>query len=145
MASGATAVSLSQAELLMPKLHSDIAEHILALERAALDRWGRGDPSGYLEISAPDVVYFDPYLPAPINGLPALTDYYEGIRGKVHVDRDEITNATVQVCDEIAVLTFNYTSYSNQSQLRWNSTEVYRLHGDAWRIIHSHWSYTQRV
>lgn len=35
---------------------------IIDLERGALDRWGRGDPSGFLEISAPDVVYFDPFL-----------------------------------------------------------------------------------
>lgn len=31
----------------------DTAVTIIALERAALDRWGKGDPSGYLEISAP--------------------------------------------------------------------------------------------
>ena len=37
----------------------DSATEILALERAALDRWGQGDPDGYLEISAPDVNYFD--------------------------------------------------------------------------------------
>jgi len=32
---------------------------IIATERAALDRWGKGDPSCFLEICAPDVVYFD--------------------------------------------------------------------------------------
>ena len=28
---------------------------IVALERGALDRWGNGDPQGYLEIMAPVV------------------------------------------------------------------------------------------
>ena len=36
------------------------AEEVIALERAALDRWGRGDPQGYLEIMAPEMTYFDP-------------------------------------------------------------------------------------
>ena len=26
---------------------------------------------------------------------------------------------------------------------RWNATEVYREVGGAWRIIHTHWSFTQ--
>jgi hypothetical protein len=28
---------------------------VVAMERAALDRWGKGDPSGYLEIMANEV------------------------------------------------------------------------------------------
>src|SRR5713101_3161098 len=36
----------------------NVAEHIVELERAALDRWGRGDPNGFLEVSALDVSYF---------------------------------------------------------------------------------------
>jgi hypothetical protein len=39
-----------------------IAEEVINLERNALERWGQGDPDGYLEISAPDVVYFDPFV-----------------------------------------------------------------------------------
>lgn len=38
-----------------------IKELIIGLEKAALTRWGKGDPDGFLEISAPDVVYFDPF------------------------------------------------------------------------------------
>jgi hypothetical protein len=58
------------------------AETIISMEKQALDRWGKGDPSGFLEISSPDVVYFDPFLEKRIDGLEALTRYYEGIRGK---------------------------------------------------------------
>jgi hypothetical protein len=61
----------------------DTASTIIAMERAALDRWGRGDPSGFLEISADDVVYFDPFLERRIDGLEALAQYYESIRGQV--------------------------------------------------------------
>ena len=39
-----------------------VGAEIIAMEKAALKRWGRGDPDGFLEICAPDVVYFDPYV-----------------------------------------------------------------------------------
>lgn len=39
---------------------SDLSEEIVAAERSALDRWITFDPEGYLDLSAPDVVYFDP-------------------------------------------------------------------------------------
>ena len=122
----------------------DIAATILAMERAALDRWGKGDPSGYLEISAPDVVYFDPFLERRLDGLGKLTNYYETIRGKIRIDRDEIIDPKVQVCGEVAVLTFNYVSFSRAGQMRWNCTEVYRHQNGQWRIIQSHWSTTQQ-
>ena len=48
-------------------------EHeVVRMERAALKRWLNGDPSGFLEISAPDVVYFDPFTERRIDGLDAL-------------------------------------------------------------------------
>jgi len=34
---------------------------LLALETAAVDRWGAGDPDGFLELSDDDVTYFDPW------------------------------------------------------------------------------------
>ncbi len=47
---------------------TEIASLILSMERTALDQWGKGDPSGYLEISSPDVVYFDPFLERRLDG-----------------------------------------------------------------------------
>jgi len=116
---------------------------VQALERAALDRWGQGDPDGYLAINAPDVSYFDPYLERRLDGLPGLTAWYEGIRGKVKVDRDEILDPRVQVLGDAAILTFRYVSYSGEAAVRWNCTEVYQRLGDDWKIVHSHWSFTQ--
>jgi hypothetical protein len=43
-------------------------------------RWCKGDPDGFLEISAPNVVYFDPFLERRIDGLDALTRYYDALR-----------------------------------------------------------------
>ncbi len=127
------------------KSDHDISSTIIAMECAALDRWGRGDPSGFLEITAPDVVYFDPYRATRVDGLEALTALYKELWGKVRFDRYELLNPLVQVVGDAAVLTFNYVSYTGEQEARWNCTEVYRRDGARWQIIQTHWSYTQRV
>ena len=100
----------------------EIATTIIALESAALERWGNGDPSGFLEISASDVVYFDPFQEKRIDGLEALTQFYKSIWGKVNFDRFELLNPRVQLGGELAVLTFNFISYTGDSEQGWNCT-----------------------
>ncbi len=124
---------------------NEISTRIISMERAALDKWGKGDPSGFLEISDPDVVYFDPFLEKRLDGLKALTAYYEDARGKIHIDRDDIIDPKVQVNGEVAVLTFNYVSHSGEAEMRWNCTEVYRCKAGQWWIIQTHWSITRRM
>jgi ketosteroid isomerase-like protein len=125
------------------KEDQQIVATIIAMEESALDRWGKGDPSGFLEISAPDVVYFDPSLDKRLDGLDALKNLYEGLRGKLHVDHYELVNPQVQLCGDCAVLTFNYIGYSGGGIFRWNCTEVYRHRNDRWEIIQTHWSFTK--
>jgi ketosteroid isomerase-like protein len=124
----------------------DVTDTIIAMERAALDHWGKGDPSGFLEICAPDVVYFDPGREMRIDGREALGKYYESIRGMVSIERYELLNPLVQQAGAAAVLTFNYVSYGGaEDAYRWNCTEVYRFSGERWEIIQTHWSYTLAV
>ena len=108
-----------------------------------MERWGRGDPSGFLEICAPDVAYFDNNAERRLDGHEALTACYEKVRGKIHLDRYEMLNPKVQLCGEAAVLTYNFVGYTGSKAHRWNCTEVYRRTGATWRIIQTHWSVTQ--
>lgn len=125
------------------------AEHIVMLERAALDRWGRGDPGGFLELYAADITYFDPLTEKRIDGNDAMADYYRPWIGKIHVSRYEMLDPHVVVGAELAVLTYNLVNYvvdTNGGEsvgTRWNSTVVYRSSGTTWKSIHSHWSFTR--
>ena len=117
---------------------------VVQLEERALHRWLNGDPGGFLEISAKNVVYFDPFLERRIDGLAALTAHYEPLRGKIYAKRFELLNPLVQQVGDISVLTFNFVSYGDdESATRWNCTEVYQRLGSAWKIIQTHWSFTK--
>jgi len=122
-------------------------DEIVALERAALDRWGKGDPGGYLEIMATEVTYFDPTQEKRVDGRDAMQKMLAPITGKVRVDRFEMIDPTVQHHGDAALLTFNLVSYITQSDgreravARWNSSELYGRIDGQWRIVHSHWSY----
>ncbi len=120
-----------------------VAETIIELERAALKRWGQGDPEGFLEISAPDLSYFDPFTERRLDGIVALRSMYDQLRGKVHIDRFDIIEPRVQVAGDVAVLTFRFESHGSTGSMHWNTTEVYRRDEGCWRIIHTHWAFHQ--
>lgn len=123
---------------------TETGEHeVIGLERAALGRWCRGDPSGFLEISDEAVTYFDPFIPHRIDGLQALTAYYEALRGKIFAATWEIVAPAVAEIGEVAVLTFRFVSRgADGGTARWNCTEVYRRREAGWRIVQTHWSFT---
>jgi uncharacterized protein (TIGR02246 family) len=125
------------------------ADEVIAMERAALDRWGRGDPRGYLEIMAPDVTYFDPVQERRVDGLPAMTAMLLAWAGKIRVDRYDMVHPTVQQHGDAALLTFNLVSFRQRPDgtehaiAHWNATELYARLDGTWRIVHSHWSYVK--
>jgi ketosteroid isomerase-like protein len=126
----------------MSGLNTPICEHLLALERKALARWCNGDPTGFLEICADDVVYFDPFRESRIEGRKALKNYYDSLAGSVRADRFEMVDPHVHATTEMAVLTFQFvSSYEGGCDTRWQCTEVYRRVGDTWKIIATHWSF----
>lgn len=117
-----------------------VKKTVLGLERAALDRWGKGDPGGYLEITASNVTYFDPFVEHRIDGIAGLRRWYEQIWGKIRIDRDEIIDPHVEVIGDVTILTLHFTSHGSEGEKRWNCTEVYSRSGTDWKIVHSHWS-----
>lgn len=121
----------------------DPAAEIMKLERAAMERWGKGDVEGFLEIYADDIVYFDPFIPKRMDGLAEVTKLYRSFAGQVHFDRFEFIDPKIELSGDLAVCTFNFVSYTAGKENRWNTTEVYRKIGGKWKVVHSHWSLTQ--
>ena len=127
-----------------------IAETILALERAAMERYNKGDVDGPLEIYAEDVTYFDPITETRLDGRATVAEYFRAFfEGKLDIPRYEIPNPQVIVSGDMAVLTYNLTNYiraedgSQKAGTPWNSTQVYRRIDGQWRVVHVHWSFTK--
>jgi len=118
----------------------NLANTIIAMEKAALEEWNRGNPSAYLALYAEDITYFDPFQEKRIDGLENMTVFYENLRGKISVDRYEMTDPQVQASADTAVLSYNLVSYSGNDIYRWNCTEVYKQTDNGWKIVHNHWS-----
>jgi ketosteroid isomerase-like protein len=129
------------------KGYQSMEEIIMSLENGAMERWRKGDPWGWTEISAEDVIYIDPGLTKPIEGLEAYKKYLKQIEGKVNYQISEFIDPKLKRYGNIAVLTYNYrdakteTDGSIVEQSLWNTTEVYCLLDSEWRIIHTHWSF----
>ena len=119
-----------------------LEEIILALEKAALEKWSKGDTSGFAALSTDEMTYFDPTLDTRLDGGDAFKEYMSSLQGKFSIDRFEILYPKVQLHGDVGILTFNLNNYSKDGKItsRWNSTEVYHLIGGEWKIIHSHWS-----
>ena len=113
---------------------------ILAAERGWLDRWVRGDPSGYLEVGAPDVRYFDTYLGHWVSGIEAVRSHLESLRGKVHVDRYEMRDTDVRYLGAFALVTYTWVGFVGPDVSEWCCSEIYHHEGSRWRIVCGSWN-----
>jgi ketosteroid isomerase-like protein len=118
-------------------------EAILAKERHALDRWSKGDPSGYAEAAADDMTYFDDIgAQARVDGIAAVRGYLATLEGQIHAHRYEIVDPRVQVYGDVGILTLRYhpSSLDGEALSPWKTTVVYRQIAEEWRMVHANWS-----
>jgi ketosteroid isomerase-like protein len=77
------------------------------MEMAALDRWGRGDTQGPLDLYAEDVTYFDPLQNKRVDGRAAMKTLYDALAGKIKIQHYDMIDPKVQRTGDAAVLTYN--------------------------------------
>ncbi len=129
------------------KEYDGVLGEILALESAAMERWRKGDPWGFTEISTAEVTYFDTGTPKRINGLDNLIAEYRLRERKIFYDVMDFIDPRVQVYGDLAILIYRFLSTrlnpdgSVSERTPWNCTEVFTRIDGQWRIIHTHWSY----
>ena len=126
--------------------YAGILGEVMALESAAMERWRKGDPWGFIELYAPEITYFDTGTPQRINGLDAMRSEMVQREGKIHYDVMEFITPRTQVQGNLAVLTYRFFSTllnpdgSILSRIPWNCSEVYVRIDGKWWIVHNHWS-----
>ncbi len=123
---------------------------IIAMERAALDRWGRGDPQAALDLYAQEITYFDPLQDKRVDGLEAMKKLYSAIAGKIKIQHYDMIDPKVQRIGDVAVLTYNLVddvvhlpTGPTSVKVHWNVTAVYARIEGQWKVVHSHFSYVK--
>jgi ketosteroid isomerase-like protein len=130
-----------------------VSEAIIELERSLNERWSIGDCDGYLDTYSEDICYFDPLTEKLLVGRSAVAAHIRSLYKNPQIIRNEYLNSHVIVSEagDLAVLSYNLRTFVADEKegaklLRaWNSTEVYRLGGGEWRIVHSNWALTQSL
>jgi ketosteroid isomerase-like protein len=89
-------------------------QQIIALERSAIERWGKGDTQAYLDLYADDVTYFGPGTEKRVDGLVALKKLIDPVAGKISIERSEMIGPKVLRVGDLALLTFNVIDHGSQ-------------------------------
>ncbi len=119
----------------------DVSQTIIAMERKAMDAWGKGSPDEFLSISDPEITFFHSAVTEKrIDGLSALKDMYETFRGRPLFDSYELVDPKVQDYESTAILTYRLVTRNGSLVREWDATEVYQRKQGTWRIVHSHFS-----
>ncbi len=130
-----------------PVRYEGLLGELMKLESAAMQRWRKGDPWGFIELSDPEVTYFDTGTLHRINGRDALSAEYRLREGKIHYEVMDFIDPWLFACDDMAILFYRFFSTrldqdgSVASRVPWNCTEVFVRRQAAWKIIHTHWSH----
>ena len=118
-----------------------LAQHIIGLEKSALDKWFKGDTSGYEQLwSKHSFTYFDAVVEKRVDDHATIAEFLKTIDGKLHADSYDFRNPRVQIGKDMAVLTYQLFADTNLIDMEYNCIEVYQKEEDGvWRVIHSTW------
>jgi hypothetical protein len=117
-------------------------ETLIEKEKAALDRWAKGDTSGYTELGAETVTYFAEGSDTLIIGFKAFKAANDAIDGQFTIPRYEMIEPRVRLIGDVGLLTYTLSNFNTAGEItsRWKSTEIYQNFGSGWKLIHSHWT-----
>lgn len=119
-----------------------LAEHIIGLEKAALDKFFKGDTSGFADLwSTRSFTYFDALVTERTDDHKTVMEFLKSIHGKVFADSYEFRSPRVQAGKDMAVLTYQLFAKTNLIDQEYNVVEVFQNEGNEWRVIHSTWSF----
>ena len=119
-----------------------LADHLIGLERSALDKWFKGDTSGYANLwSQHSFTYFDIVVDKRVDDYPTIKEFLNGLNGKLHADSYDFIAPRVQFGTDMAVLTYQLFSNTNLIDMKYNVIEIFQKEGNDWKVIHSTWSY----
>lgn len=110
-----------------------LASEIIALEKSALDKWFKGDTSGYEQLwSERSFTYFDAVVSERVDDYAAIKKFLASISGKLHADSYDFRKPRVQFGKDMAVLTYQLFAKTNLIDMEYNCIEVFQKEDGRW-------------
>ncbi len=121
----------------------ELAEHIIGLEKHALDLWFNGKTEGYRNLwSENNFTYVDGAQPHRVDTHKDVCEFLDTIEGQLHADTYDFVRPRVQFGQDMALLTYELYADTNMINMKYNCIELYQKEADSqWRVIHSTWSF----
>lgn len=119
-----------------------IVEEIIACEKYALDKYFKGDMSGYFEIWSHDnFSYFDAGTKERADTYEEIADHLNAVvAGKMYAESYDYHFPRVQLSEDTAVLTYQLHADTSLIEMHYNVIEVFQKNKqNDWKVIHSTW------
>lgn len=125
------------------KEEKQLAEYIIGLEKAALDKWFNGDTSGYEQLwSKHSFTYFDCVSDKRIDDHETIAQFLKTVDGKLFAKSYDFRVPRVQIGKDMAVLTYQLFADTTLINMAYNCIEVFQKEESGeWHVIHSTWSF----
>lgn len=125
------------------KEQKKLAQHIIGLEKAALDKWFNGDSSGYRELwSKKNFSYFDGVFDHRVDTHEEITKFVTTVvDNKLYAKSYDFCNPRVQFGEDMAILTYQLHADTTLINMHYNCIEIFKKEDDGWRVVHSTWSF----
>ncbi len=109
---------------------------------AANDKWAAGDPMGFTECAAPDIIWSDDLgAQNRVIGYEALNSYLEAFKGQIPAHQHVLIDPVFQFYDDVVVVSYRYQgTFEGEAAAPWKVTSVYRYADGDWLSVHENWT-----
>jgi len=110
--------------------------------KSANDKWASGDPMGFMECVAQDIIWIDDLgAQIPVSGFEALGKYLENFTGQIPPHEHELLDLVFQSYGDIVIVNYRYQgTFDGEPANPWKITSVYRYADGDWLSVHENWS-----
>ncbi|WP_371118266.1 DUF4440 domain-containing protein [Selenomonas ruminantium] len=117
-----------------------------AYEKAALDKWFKGDTSGYRNLwSKKNFSYFDGAKEHRVDSYEEICKALELVEGQLFAEKYDFCCPRVQLGKDMAVLTYQLFAdtklFGKPFSMQYNCIEIFQQEEAGWQVIHSTWSF----
>ena len=109
---------------------------------AANEKWAAGDPMGFVECAAPDIIWSDDLgAQNRVIGYEELNSYLEAFKGQIPPHQHVLIDPVFQFFDDVVVVSYRYQgTFEGEDAAPWKVTSVYRYADGDWLSVHENWT-----